>query len=297
MSNQPGLTCCITFDFDAMSSWIGSARSDNPSMISRGQFGAVAIPRILDLLEKYAVQASFAVPGHTAYAFPNIVKRIADAGHEIVHHGWVHESPGRLDEARERRVLERGIEALERVVGVKPIGWRCPSFELSKHSIALLVEYGFVYESSCMGHDNYPYYLRRGDEWPRDDAFIFGETVDLVEIPVTWALDDFTYAEYVPGFNEGLRPATQVEEVWRSDFDYALAHAPGGVYTLTMHPQTTGRGNRMLLLERLLEYFSSHAEVEFTSMAAYVDTWKRMHSLEDWKRENPDLTGENAIVP
>ncbi len=297
MPNLTGLTCCITFDFDAMSSWIGSARSDNPSMISRGQFGAVAIPRILSLLDKYAVQASFAIPGHTAYAYPNIVKRIADEGHEIVHHGWVHESPGRIDEARERQVLERGLEALERVVGVKPVGWRCPSFELSKHSIDLLVEYGFVYESSCMGHDNYPYYLRSGDEWPRDEAYRFGETIDLVEIPVTWALDDFTHAEYVPGFIEGLKPATQVEELWRADFDYALANAPGGVYTLTMHPQTTGRGNRMLLFERLLDYFDSHAGIQFTSMASYAEAWKRLNPLAQWKRENPDLTGENAIVP
>jgi len=297
MSNKARLTCCITFDFDAMSSWIGSARSDNPSMISRGQFGAVAVPRILDLLEKYGIQASFAVPGHTAYAYPNIVKRIAEAGHEILHHGWVHESPGRIDPDRERDVLERGIKALERVVGTRPVGWRSPSFELSKVSIELLMEYGFSYESSCMGHDNYPYYLRRGDEWPREGAYEFGETIDLIEIPVSWALDDFPYSDYVPGFNEGLRPATQIEELWRGDFDYALANAPGGVFTLTMHPQTSGRGNRMLMLDRLLGYFDSQPGVEFSSMANYANAWRQSHSLTDWVRENPDLTGKNAIVP
>ena len=92
MSSTP-LTCCITLDFDAMSSWVGTMKSQNPSMISRGQFGAVAIPRILDLLARFEVPASFAIPGHTAYAFPKAVEAICAAGHEIVHHGWVHENP------------------------------------------------------------------------------------------------------------------------------------------------------------------------------------------------------------
>lgn len=108
MSEQQSLSCCITFDFDGMSSWIGSAKSNNPSMISRGQFGAVAIPRILDLLDRYQIRSSFAVPGHTAYAYPRLVAEIHDRGHELVHHGWVHENPADFDEAGERSGLEVG---------------------------------------------------------------------------------------------------------------------------------------------------------------------------------------------
>ena len=296
MPGSARLSCCITFDFDAMSSWIGSAKSENPSMISRGQFGAVAVPRILNLLRRYAVHASFAVPGHTAYAYPDVVKRIAGDGHEILHHGWVHENPARLDEVGERRVLERGIEALECVLGRRPVGYRSPAWDLSKSSIALLLEYRFLYDSSCMGHDSYPYYLRVGDEGSRDAAYQFGETVDLVELPVTWGLDDFPLSEYVPGFNEGLRPAAQVEELWRGDFDYALENAPGGIFTLTLHPQVIGRGNRMRMLERLLEYFASHEGVDFVSMERYASAWKTQNPLEQWKRDNPDITGENAIT-
>ncbi len=93
------LNCALTFDFDATSVWLGSYKSLNPSMVSRGEFCAVAVPRILDLLKKNDLPATFCVPGHTALAYPDIVRRIHDEGHEIAHHGWVHENPAEFDEA------------------------------------------------------------------------------------------------------------------------------------------------------------------------------------------------------
>jgi peptidoglycan/xylan/chitin deacetylase (PgdA/CDA1 family) len=295
MKGKP-LTCCITFDFDAMSSWIGTAKSRNPSMISRGQFGAVAIDRILALLDKHDVIASFAVPGHTAYAFPRVVQRIAAAGHELVHHGWVHENPADFDEAGERAILDRGLEALQRVAGVRPLGYRSPAWDFSERSIDLLLEYGFLYDSSCMGQDFFPYYLRSGDAWSEDGPYRFGEVIDLLELPVTWSLDDFPVSEFVLGLNEGLKAPSAIEEMWRGDFDYALQHCAGGVFILTLHPQTIGRGNRMLLLERLLRHFRESGAA-FSTMAAYASAWKAENDLERWKRDNPDLTGEHALTP
>ena len=108
------LHCGLTFDFDAMSVWLGSYKSRNPSMISRGEFGAIAVPRILDLLKKHDLQATFCVPGHTALAYPDIVRRIDAEGHEIAHHGWVHENPADFSEAEERANLDRGLDALHR---------------------------------------------------------------------------------------------------------------------------------------------------------------------------------------
>jgi peptidoglycan/xylan/chitin deacetylase (PgdA/CDA1 family) len=296
MSGTNRLSCCITFDFDGMSNWIGSARSDNPSMISRGEFGAVAIPRILELLDRFGVRTSFAVPGHTAYAYPRLVTEIRDRGHELVHHGWVHENPARFDEAGERRVLEQGLEALHRVAGVTPLGYRSPAWDFSERTVDLLREYGFAYDSSCMGHDFYPYYLRSGDAWTTDTAYRFGQVIDLVEIPVTWSLDDFPAAEYVPGFNEGLKAPSAIEEMWRGDFDYAQSNCPDGVFVLTLHPQTTGRGHRMLLLERLLRHFTDCGAV-FEPMGDYVARWRQTNSLAQWKAANPDLTGKHAINP
>ena len=291
------LSCCITFDFDAMSSWIGSLKSNNPSMISRGQFGAVALPRILALLDDRGIRASFAVPGHTAYAYPRLIDQIVDGGHEIVHHGWVHENPAAFDEDGERRVLELGLEALERVAGVRPLGYRSPAWDLSPRSVDLLLEYGFQYDSSCMGHDFFPYYLRSGDRWSLDRAYHFGRTVDLVELPVTWMLDDFPPAEFVLGMNTGLQAASAIEENWRADFDFAYRDCKGGAFVLTLHPQTIGRGRYFLMLERLLDYYAGHAGVLFEPMGEFVARWAADNPLAEWVAAHPDLTGAHSIEP
>ena len=289
------LSCCITFDFDAMSSWIGTMKSRNPSMISRGQFGAVAIPRILDLLDAHRVCATFAVPGHTALAFPRQVLQIRDRGHELAHHGWVHENPADFDEAGERHVLERGLEALQRVAGVKPSGYRSPAWDLSERSVDLLLEYGFSYDSSCMGDDFHAYYLRSGDAWSTDSAYRFGRTTSLVELPVTWGLDDFPPFEFVLGTNEGLKAASAVEESWLGDFAWAYANCPGGIFNLTLHPQTIGRGHRMRMLDRLLGKMSGHDGVAFESLGAYAERWRAANPVEQWCKDHPDLTGELAL--
>ncbi len=279
-----------------MSSWVGSAKSQNPSTISRGQFGAVAVPRILDLLDNFEMHSSFAVPGHTAYAYPKIVASICERGHEIVHHGWVHENPAHFDDDGERRNLDEGLRALERVAQVHPSGYRSPSWGFSKRTVDLLNEYGFEYDSSCMGHDCYPYYLRTGDRWSLDTAYEFGRVTDLVELPVSWGLDDFPVSDHVPGFNQGLNAPSAVEEIWRGDFDYALANSEGGVFILTLHPQTIGRGNRMLMLERLLAHFSAQ-DITFDTMHGYASRWKAANPRAAWESANPDLTGANAINP
>ncbi|MGE0857917.1 MAG: polysaccharide deacetylase [Gammaproteobacteria bacterium] len=295
--SEPRLSCCITFDFDAMSSWIGSMKTNNPSMISRGQFGAIAVPRLLKMLAARGIRAGFAIPGHTAYAYPRLVEAIAAGGHEIVHHGWVHENPAAFDEAGERRVLEQGLTALERVVGVRPRGYRSPAWDLSTRSVDLLIEYGFEYDSSCMGHDFHPYYLRTSDSWSLDGPYRFGTTTGLVEMPVTWMLDDFPPAEFVLGMNTGLQAPSQMEECWRADFDYAHRDCAGGVFILTMHPQTIGRGRYFLMLERLLDAFAKRDGVVFETMGDYVARWKAANPRDAWCAAHADLTGAHALTP
>ncbi len=279
--SETRLTCCLTFDFDAMSVWIGSYKSTNPSQISRGEFGAVAIPRILDLLDGYDAPATFCIPGHTALAYPELVKRIHDAGHEIVHHGWVHENPADFDEAGERRNLELGIEALEATCGAVPKGYRSPSWDFSERTAELLVDYGFAYDSSMMGNDFTPYYVRTGDQTPTDSPYVFGKHIDLVELPVTWILDDFPYFER-DSSTGGLRPASVVEEIWRDEFTWAHANIPGGIFNLTMHPQVIGRGHRLAMLERLIDYFASCEGVVFETLGAYAKRWAESNPLQSW---------------
>jgi peptidoglycan-N-acetylglucosamine deacetylase len=283
-STGPKLSVCLGFDFDAISLWIGSMGSTSPSMMSRGEFGAAAIPRILDLLERYDARATWCIPGHTVYAYPDLIRRIRDAGH----HGWVHENPQKFDRDGERRNLERGFEAFDRVAGVRPRGYRSPAWDFSENTIDLLIEFDFDYDSSCMGNDVYPYYLRQGDKASPTEPYVFGQPVDLVEVPVTWGLDDFPPFEYVWGMNAGLTSPSDIEEIWRGDFDYAYRHAQDAVYALTMHPQVIGRGHRMLMLERLLDHISGHDGVAFETISTYVDRWKVANPLNRWKAEYPE---------
>lgn len=287
------LSCCLTFDFDAMSAWIGTFGSNNPSMISRGEFGAaVGLPRLLDLLGRRGIRATFCVPGHTTRAYPGLVSKIHEEGHELVHHGWVHENPANFDREGEKKNLDLGLEALEKAGGVRPTGYRSPAWDFSRDTVDLLLEYGFEYDSSCMGNDFYPYYLRRGDEWSTDGPYVFGEPCELIEVPVTWGLDDFPASEYVPGQNAGLMPPSAVEEIWRGDFEYAHANCSGGIYDLTMHPQVIGRGHRMLMLERLIDHFGTHEGVVFESLGDYVGRWRAENPLDRWACENPLYASE-----
>ena len=286
-ATTPRLSACLGFDFDAISLWIGSFGSTSPSMLSRGEFGAIAVPRILDLLDRYDAKATWCIPGHSVYAYPDLVKRIADAGHELAHHGWVHENPQKFDLDGERRNLERGFEAFDKVVGVRPQGYRSPAWDFSENTITLLQEAGFNWDSSCMGNDANAYYLRKGDQASPTEPYVFGEPVDLVEVPVTWGLDDFPPFEYIWGSNTGLSSPSAMEEIWRGDFDYAYANSPGGVYPLTMHPQVIGRGHRLLMLERLLDHMAGHDGVVFETISTYVERWRAANPFEEWKAGNP----------
>jgi peptidoglycan/xylan/chitin deacetylase (PgdA/CDA1 family) len=274
----PHATVCLTFDFDAISLWIGPMGATSPSMISRGEFGVVGVERILRLLDKNGIRATFFVTGHTADTYPESVRAIMRAGHEIGHHGYLHENPvGLGSKEAERAVLEKGSAALERITGQRPIGYRSPSWDNSPHTIELLLEYGFRYESSLMGQDFEPHWCRVGDVIHMDAAYEFGQNVDLVELPVSWILDDFPHFEYVRVANRvspGLSAPSKVEEIWRGEFDYLYREVPGGVYTLTMHPQVIGRGHRMLMLERLIAYFQSHEDVQFTSLADAAEAFR-----------------------
>jgi len=274
----PRATVCLSFDFDAISLWIGPMGATSPSMISRGEFGAVGVERILRLLAREGIRATFFVTGHTAETYPDHLRAIVAAGHEVGHHGYLHENPVGLTLDDERRVLLRGLEALDRVAGVRPAGYRSPAWDNSPHTIGLLLEHGFRYESSLMGDDYTPYWRRVGDRIVTDGPYHFGEPSDLVELPVSWVLDDFPHFEYFRAgtrFNPGLSAASKVEEIWRDEFAYMHRELDGGVFTLTMHPQVIGRGHRMLMLERVIADMKAHDGVVFTTMGEAAEAFRQ----------------------
>lgn len=269
---------CISFDFDAISVWMGSFGQATPTAISRGEFGAeVATPRILDLLEREAVPSTWFIPGLDAETYPQVCKRIRDSGHEIGHHGYCHESPVALDEADERRVLERGLEALDGVLGVTPYGYRSPAFDLSPNSVRLLSEYGFEYDSSMMANDFEFYYCREADVMHRDRVPEWGRATELVEAPVSWSLDDFPFMELVVSPPIVFPASTDIRamgERWISDLDFLVNDlGGGGVFTLTLHPAAIGRGSRLRLLESVIRR-GKELGVEFTTIHNAVADWR-----------------------
>jgi peptidoglycan-N-acetylglucosamine deacetylase len=274
-ATRPDIDIALTFDFDSYTNWIGSTGANSPSMISRGEFGPIGVRRILPLLSELKVSATFFTPGGTAVSYPRVVAAIRDAGHEIAHHGWIHENPVNLKRDEELRILERGMEALEKVSGARPLGYRSPAWDNSPNTVQLLLDHGFEYESSLMGSDFEPYWCRIGDKWSKTEPYEFGEPTKLIEMPVAWHLDDHPYYEFIPGREgQGLRPPSVVFEIWKGEFDYLYNQVGHGVLIITIHPQVSGRGHRLLMLKELLEYMATHSGVHFTTCIDYVRRWR-----------------------
>lgn len=236
---------CLTFDFDAMSHFIPNGKT-SPTPISRGEFGPnVGAPRILALLKKYRIPTSWYIPGYTLETYPDSCKRVFDAGHEIGHHGWTHVAPASLSREKEEAELVRGNEQIRKLTDCYARGYRSPAWDLSPHSIKLLLKHGFVYDSSMMAGDYMPYRVRQGDTIELEKPMVFGKHTKLIEAPVSWSLDDYPLLE-LNQMNYNL-----LLENWIDDFLYMKKTMEWGVFQCTFHPQVIGRGGRMLVLEKL----------------------------------------------
>lgn len=251
----------LTFDFDAYSPWIWR-KMTNYTNLSRGEFASVGVKRILRLLQREGIRATFFIPGHTAEHFSEDVGSIKDEGHEIAHHGYLHEPPESLgSREEEERVISRGLEALSRAAGVRPLGYRSPSWALTRHTLSILEQKGFLYDSSLMGNDYMPYRPNLYLEILENGRVVKGPVSKLVELPVSWSLDDYPHFEYTrfPSYiQQGLRSVSEVFENWSLDFEYMVRNLESGVYVLTMHPEVIGRGHRMILLEKLVSFIKGH---------------------------------------
>jgi len=271
---------CLTFDFDAISGFIARGQT-SPSWISRGEFGPRAgAPRLLALLKKYGIRSTWFVPGHTIESYPRACEAVLAAGHEIAHHGWTHRPPASLAREEEERELVRGNDSIRKLTGRAARGYRSPSWDLSPHSIELLLKHGFLYDSSLMGDDYTPYYARQRDMIELEKPAVFGKETTLVEMPIHWAADDAPHFEYVrteTTFRQGLMNANAVGENWINDFLYLRDTVEWGVLTYTCHPYVIGRGARMMMLERVIR--------------AAVDSGAAFLTLEEAAREFQERAG------
>ena len=270
---------CLTFDFDAMSGFIARGMT-SPTPVSRGEFGAdVAAPRLLALLRKYRIAASWYIPGHTLETYADRCQEVFDAGHEIGHHGWTHVPPALLTREKEEEGLVRANEQIKKLTGRYARGYRSPSWDLSGHSVELLLKHGFIYDSSMMGDDYTPYRVRHGDVIELEKPAVFGRPTQLIEMPVSWTLDDYPHFEFVRTKDwilPGLMNASLVLENWVNDFAYMKRIAKWGVITYTFHPFVIGRGGRMLMLEKLIRKLKDGGAVFTTLENAAAEYAKRV---------------------
>ena len=236
----------FTFDVDAESAmlWGSPQTARRMGVMSHQAYGPlVGVPRLLALLERHGVRSTFFVHGYTAHRYPGVVRDIVAAGHEVAHHGYLHEQPSAMNAAQEVEALDRGLAALEEVAGVRPVGYRAPMWDLSWRTPALLDERGFLYDSTLMDAD-VPYEL----------AVTPGSTTSVVEIPIQWALDDWEQFCYLPDVSGSglIESPAKAREMWQAEYD-ALVHERA-CWVLTNHPFLIGRPSRAAQLELLVEH-------------------------------------------
>ncbi len=252
---MPRHIACLSYDFDT---WSGFASRGmmTPTPISRGEFGIIGANRIMDLLASRGIKGSWYIPGVVIETYPEACARVVKEGHEVGHHGWSHVPPAELSPEKEVEEFARAVESIVKLTGKGPAGYRSPAWDLSDQSIDLMVQHGLRYDSSMMGHDCEPYFARRGDKVAVDAPLVFGETTDLVEVPISWSLDDHPHFEFFrtkAGVMPGLANANAVLENWLADFEYMCRTTDWGVMVYTFHPYVSGRGHRMMMMEKLID--------------------------------------------
>lgn len=263
---------CFSFDMDVESLLHINHRDTARSRLavsSALRYGPnVAIPRLIDIFARFDMKQTIFTPGWCIETYSDTVKALVDAGHEIAHHGWLHERPYNLTRSDEERVLDRAIEAFRKVVGREPEGYRAPAYALSEHTPELLLDRGMTYDASLMG-DDVPYVLEtaRGD---------------LIELPADYAMDD--WIQYVNmkefGFSMQIQSPEQAMRLFRAEFDAAWKH--GGLWVSIWHPFVSGRLARADAMVDLIEYMHEKGDVWFAPMRDITAHIKGLVDRGEW---------------
>ncbi len=282
-------------DVDAVAGQLGSyGGEDSPCDISRGMFaGEVGGPRLIRLFEKYSLPSTWFVPGHSIETFPDLTRMIVDAGHEIGVHGYSHENPIAMTREQETAILDRSIDLIEKVSGRRPTGYVAPWWEFSPATNEILLERGIKYDHSLMHRDFEPYYVRVGDSWKKIDysqpaetwmePLVRGEETDLVEIPANWYLDDLPPMMFVKSApnSHGFVSPRDIGQMWQDQFDWVYREMDQAVFTMTIHPDVSGRPQVLLMLERLIEHINSHEGVNWMNFDQIADSFLSRNPRQD----------------
>jgi len=258
--------CAVALSFDSDHE-TNELRDGGKSIgrMSWGQYGhRVGVPRVLSLLRKYDVRATFFVPAVSALIYPDEQRRVVAEGNEIAIHGWIHELNSVLPLHAERDLLLRSAEAIEKITGVRPVGLRTPSWDFSPNTLAIEREMGLLYDSSLMADEDCY------------ELLLEGSPTGIIELPVEWVRDDAAY--FVMHRFQSLRPYTppaDVFDIFRRELD--AAYDEGGIFQLTMHPHVIGYRSRVWILEELLRHARSKQGVWFGTHAE-IAAWARQNA-------------------
>ncbi len=272
-------------DIDAVAGWLGSyGGEDSPDDISRGLFaGEVGIPRLLKLFKKYHLPATWFAPGHSIETFPEQMKMIVDAGHEVGAHGYSHENPIAMSAKQEEDVLLKSIELIKDLTGKTPTGYVAPWWEFSNITNELLLKHGFKYDHSLMHNDFTPYFVRVGDSWSKIDysleakdwmkPLIRGVETDLVEIPANWYLDDLPPMMFIKKSPNsfGFVSPHDIGQMWIDQFDWVYREMDYAVFSMTIHPDVSARPQVLLMHEKIIEHINKHEGVHWVTFNEIAD--------------------------
>jgi len=239
---------CLSFDVDN-ESYLLARGETSPTALSAADFGAQAgLPRILDLLDRYQIPASFFIPAVSAIIHPEMIPAILKRGrHEIGVHGWIHESLAPLEEYEEERLLNQAIDYLTKASGKRPVGYRAPAWAFSAHTLGLLRKHGFLYDSSLQAMDE-PYEIVSN-----------GEPTGLIELAIDWTLTETPYLG-----RGGTMPSPELlYQLYKEEFDGAYEQRT--MFVLTLHPHVTGHRAPMHHLDKFIAYMKSKPGVWFAT--------------------------------
>ena len=285
------ILCAFGVDLDAVAGWLGSyGGEDSPDDISRGLFaGEVGTPRLLKLFARLGIKTTWFIPGHSMETFPDETRMIVEGGHEIGLHGYSHENPIAMTAEQEEAVLLRCIDLVTQVTGKRPTGYVAPWWEFSHVTNELLLKNGIKYDHSLMHKDFECYYVRVGDRWTKIDfsqpadhwmrKLERGQETDLIEVPANWYLDDLPpmmFIKKAPNSHGFVNPR-DIEQMWRDQFDYVYREYDEAVFTMTIHPDVSGRPQVILMLERLTSYIRAHTGVRFCTFDEIADDFADRH--------------------
>ncbi|EMB5538430.1 polysaccharide deacetylase [Campylobacter coli] len=276
-------------DIDAVAGWLGSyGGEDSPDDISRGLFaGEVGIPRLLKLFKKYNIPATWFAPGHSIETFPEQMKMIVDAGHEIGAHGYSHENPIAMSAKQEEDVLLKSIELIEKISGKKPSGYVAPWWEFSNITNELLLKHGIKYDHSLMHNDFTPYYVRVGDKWTKIDyskdakewmkPLVRGQETDLIEIPANWYLDDLPPMMFIKKSPNsfGFVSPRDIGQMWIDQFDWVYREMDYAIFPMTIHPDVSARPQVLLMHERIIEHINKYEDVKWVNLNDMADDFSK----------------------